>query len=631
MTQQGKLVRIPDGAIVIVGCAMALYHLATTQYLFQGALEHQVFHLGFALTLVFLTSLRALKKQKLWPLLLILLLAGVAVTTYIKVFYLHLEQVVGLPETMDLIMGIILIIVVLEATRQAWGPILPLIAIIFTLYFFFGQFISWGGLGHLGFAPSYIISVLGIGFKGILGHFLAVSANFIFLFIVFGGLMEVIGVPGLILEIGKAAGRVLAGGPAQTAVVGSSMIGTVSGAAVANVAITGAYTIPLMKKVGYHPNMAGAIEATASTGGQLMPPIMGSSAFIMAFTLGIPYVAVMIAGLIPALLYYYSVGLGVQVIALKEKIVSPKEAIDTKLILHRAPVFLVPVALIIVLLLMRFSAMYAAFYAIIAALALSFMRKETRPTLAHVVRGISNGAVGGAKIAVALGCVGIMAQVLITTGVGVKFTGLVEELTAGHLFPALLLTMIISIILGCGIPTSGAYILVSLMVAPALVRMGVVPLSAHFFVFYFAIISALTPPVALAALAGSTISGGNYWKTGINAFILAIAGFILPFCMVYNPVFLLLGGEPLAGVLSVIAVFIALTAIPAVIYNYFLVPISPLARGIYALCAASSLGYVLIGNYILFALGTLLFIGLMLSQWRTKQNLSETEDISPLT
>jgi len=626
MTQDGKWLKILDGAIVTTGCAMAFYHLFSTQYLFQSTIEHQVFHLGFALTLVFLTTLRTLKKRKLWPLVLILLLAGLVVATYMKVNYKHLELVIGYPGIVDTIIGAILVIVVIEAARQAWGPILPIIAILFILYFFFGQHAPWG-LAHGGYTIPHIISVLGIGFSGTFGIFLGVSANFIILFLIFGGLMAVMGVPGLIVEVGKAAGRVLAGGPAHTAVVGSSAIGMVTGASVANVALTGVFTIPMMKKTGYSPEMAGAIEATASSGGQLMPPIMGASVFVMAVMIGVPYVELMILGFIPALLYYYSVGLGVQVIALKEKILAPKEVINSKLILNRAPVFLIPLTIIIVLLLMRFSPMYTAFYAIIAALVLSFIRKETRPTWSRLAQGFANGAVIGAKIAVVLSLVGVISQTLYSTGLGPRFMGLVEALSGGQLILALLMTVIVAIILGCGVPTVGAYILVALIVAPVLVRMGVGLIPAHFFVFYFAIIASLTPPVALAALAGSAIAGGNYWKTSVSAFKLAIAGFILPFFFVYNPVFLLQGGEPLTGVLSLIAALIALSALIAVIYNHFLTPISHLERAVYALCAASSFLYIFTGNYILFALGLLLFLGLMMLQWRTRK-ASQAEGIS---
>ncbi len=385
MTRDEKIAKFLDMTIIVVGCAMAFYQLLITQYRFQGALEDYNLHLGFALVLVFLHSLKNPKRRRAWPIVLLLLVCSIVVTTYIKVRYAHLEEAVGLPDFWDVVIGVMLIVVVIEGTRQAWGMILPLISCAFIAYFLFGQHIPWSHLAHGGFDFDFIVSVLGIGFKGIFGDFLGVSANFIFLFLVFGGLMEVIGVPGLLLEIGKAAGRVLQGGAAHTAVIGSSIIGTVSGAAVANVSLTGSFTIPLMKKSGYHPNIAGAIEATASTGGQLMPPIMGAAAFIIAYNLGVSYLEVMVAAVIPALFYYFSVFIGVEIIARKNHIMPSRQEIDVKLIVHRLPVFLVPLTIIVALLILRFSPMYASFYAIIAAVVLSYARKETRPSLPKLV------------------------------------------------------------------------------------------------------------------------------------------------------------------------------------------------------------------------------------------------------
>ncbi|MFC1963821.1 TRAP transporter permease [Chloroflexota bacterium] len=622
MEQRDKSNRFLDVAIAVIAVAMVLYHLVSTQRIFVNFIQHQDIHLGFALTLVFLGSLRAARTRKIWPLLLLLIAASAAVVTYISVFFDHLEVVPGMPNNVDLIMGIILIIVVLEATRRAWGIILPLIGVIFMVYFFLGENLPFG-LSHGGYNPRYIVSALGIGLSGIFGTFLPVSANFIFLFMVFGGLLQVTGALGLILEFGKAAGRVLAGGPAQTAVLGSSLVGMVSGAAVANVALTGAFTIPLMKKSGYHPDTAGAIEAAASTGGQLMPPIMGASAFIMAEVIGKPYVVIMAAAIIPVLIYYYSVGMGVQVIALKEKITANAEPVDVKLILSRAAVFLLPLAVIVTLLLMRFSPNYAAFYGILTLLVISLLRRDTRPSWSKLVKGLTDGASSGARIAVACGTVGIFAQTLYTTGLGIKFTGIVEELFAGQLFPALLATMVISIILGCGVPTIGAYVLVALMVAPALVRMGVGLLPAHFFAFYFAIISALTPPVAMAALAGSGIAGGNYWRTAIQSFKLAIGGFTIPFLIVFSPVLLLAGGDPLDGVLSTVAAFVGITVLIGVVYSHLFAPLGRLERLVYLVCAGISLAYIFTQNWIYIAAGVVLFIILMVRQWKMRKRIKE--------
>lgn len=637
MTEERKGLRFLDRTIVVVGCVMVLYHLVSTQYLFQSYMEHLVTHLGFALLLVFLTTLKTMKRRKLWPLVVLFMLAGLVTTIYVKLRYEHLEGVVGFPDMMDMVIGMMLVFVVIEATREAWGAILPVIAVIFILYFFYGKYVPWG-LGHFGLATPYIISMLSVGFSGVLGLFLGISASYIFLFIVFGGALQACGVLSLILEIGKLAGRVLAGGPAQTAVVGSSIVGTVCGAAVANVALTGVFTIPLMKKVGYPPEIAGAIEATASTGGQIMPPVMGAAAFIMAGVIGKPYAEIMVAAIIPALLYYFSVGLGVQVIALKEKIRPPTEAVDTRLILRKAPVFFIPLTILIVMLLMRFSPMYCAFWAIVAVLVLDFLvaslLKEPHTSLSSLARGFADGAVSGAKIGVVCSCVGIMADTLIVTGMGVKFTGLVEELASGHLLLALLMTMLISVVLGCGVPTTGAYILVAMIVCPALVRMGMPIFAAHFFAFYFAVIANLTPPVAVAALAGASIAGAKYWPTAINASKLAISGFLIPFFCAYNPVMLLQPGQPtlLGVVLTPLACLIAMAALIAAIYGYFLLPITRWERALYTLCVILLFIYIFTtAQTVVFGVAAAIFVMLMWMQIRTKRRIAKVEVPIPAT
>jgi TRAP-type uncharacterized transport system fused permease subunit len=269
--------------------------------------------------------------------------------------------------------------------------------------------------------------------------------------------------------------------------------------------------------------------------------------------------------------------------------------------------------------------MYAAFYALISAIVISYVRKDTRPTPLQLARGFARGALAGAKIAIVLACVGVIAQTLYSTGSGVKLTGLVEQLTAGHLFPTLLLTMVISIILGCGLPTAGAYILVALTVAPALVRMDVSMMAAHFFAFYFAIISALTPPVALAALAGASIASGNYWRTSTNAFKLAIAGFTLPFCAIYNPAFLLSGGGIVPGIMSIASIVMAIISLIALVYNHLIVEISPQEKLTLAFCTASGFAYVFGGMYIFFFVTLVIFVGTVILQIKRKRDVLAEE------
>jgi TRAP transporter 4TM/12TM fusion protein len=556
---------------------MFFYHMITTQYLFVGAYEHQNIHLAFVLVITFLYATKKYKDERIWLFQGILVLLSITATAYVFIHITHLEEVIGYPEPMDMVIGVMLIVLVVEATRQTWGVVLPIVACLFIGYFLFGHLIP-GALYHRPFKLDYIISYLSIGLSGIYGTFLSISANQVFLFVVFGSLLEVIKVNDFFYEAGKVVGRYLEGGPGQTAVVSSSLVGMVTGAAVANVAITGAFTIPFMKRVGYRPELAAAIEATASTGGQLMPPIMGASAFLMAFFLGVPYAEVMVAAILPALLYYLTVSLGVQVISASHHIKPPQEKIDKNLIFRRLPLFLIPLTIIIVLLILRYSPMLAGFWAIIATILLSYLSKETRPKLSDLARCLTKGAYNGAQIGASLALVGIMAQTLITTGLGNKIVSIVETLSGGSLIIALIITMFVSLLLGCGVPTTAAYSLVAIVVVPSLIRMGVADFSAHFFTFYFAIISALTPPVALAALAGAGIAGANYWKAGIQAFKLAISGFIIPYLIVFNPVLILRPMRTEWAIGSLLGIPVGLTALTALIYNYGLVKFSKLER-----------------------------------------------------
>ncbi len=626
---------IVDWIFLVVGMGMFFYHMISTQYLFLGSYEHQNMHLAFFLVLIFLSTIRTSKSLTWKGLQIILIILCVFATMYVFFNILHLEEVVGFPDPIDQVISIILIVLVTEATRQAWGWTLPIVASLFVAYFFLGHLVP-GPLYHRPFSIDYVLSYLCIGLSGVYGTFLAISANFIFLFVVFGALMEVIKINDLFFEAGKVAGKFLQGGPGHTAVVSSSMVGMVSGAAVANVAITGAFTIPYMKRVGYHPNLAGAIEATASTGGQLMPPVMGASAFLMAFFLGIPYVEVMIAGILPAIFYYLAVGVGVQLIAVSNNIKSPVETPDWRLILRRLPLFLVPITIIVTLLILRYSPMLAAFWAIIAAVLLSCLSKETRPTVMSLIRCLSRGALVGARIGASLAVVGLMAQTLISTGLGAKIAGLVESLSGGELFIALLITMFVSILLGCGCPTTAAYSLVAIVVVPALIKFGIEPISAHFFAFYFAIISALTPPVALAALAGAGIAGGSYFKTAINAFKLAIAGFIIPYLIVFNPILTLNPESWISGAGSIISITIGLVSISASLYDCGLVKFYTKERVLTICVTLMMLGYNIFRHvssipleYPFFLAGLILFGIVLKMQIKQKKALKRKEGIVP--
>lgn len=579
-----------EGLLLALGLGMFGYHMLSTQYLFLGAYQQQAVHLAFVLTLLFVNQARVAKSGLNFSCQIGLAALGLAACAYVFLNITHLEEAFGYPEPLDMVVGVLLIALVVEATRAAWGWTLPVVAALFVGYFIFGHLIP-GQLHHRQFAFDYIVSYLSIGLSGIFGSFLSISANQVFLFVVFGALLGVIRVNDFFFEAGKIAGKVFQGGPGQTAVVSSAMVGMVSGAAVANVAITGAFTIPFMKKVGYKPEFAGAIEATASTGGQLMPPVMGAAAFLMASFLGVSYGEVMLAGVIPAILYFWGVMLGVQFLAVRNNIKPPTETIDYKLLARRLPLFVIPLGVLIAMLLMQYSPASAAFWAIVLSISLAYISKETRPQFKELLKCLAGGALIGAQIGISLAIVGLIAQTLITTGLGTKIAGLVEILSGGNLVIALIVTMVVSIVLGCGVPTSAAYTLVAIVVVPIIVKMGVEPMSAHFFAFYFAVISALTPPVALAALAGAGIAGANYFKTSLSAAKLAISGFIIPFLIVFNPalVFKPTSWEWALG--TFIAVPLAMTTFTAAIYGCGLTLFTTVERTLAVFVTVMLFGY----------------------------------------
>jgi len=628
--------QILDKALIVLGLMMFAYQMVTTQYLFVGSYEHQAIHLGFIFALLFTYQAKVAKSLVGVYVNLALAVAGVAACAYVFLNIVHLEEVFGFPDPVDLVVGIALIVLVIAGTRAAWGWTLPIVALIFIAYFLWGDLLL-GQLYHRPYKFDYVVSYLSIGLSGVFGTFLGISANQVFLFVVFGALLGIIRVHDFFMEVGKVAGRNLRGGPGQTAVVSSALLGMISGAAVANVAIVGAFTIPFMKKVGYRPEHAGAIEATASTGGQIMPPVMGAAAFLMASFLGVSYDVVMLAGIIPAILYFWGVMLGVQFLAVRDNIRPPIETVNWRLMMRRFPLFGIPLGVMIFMLIQQYSPANAAAWSIVTAIALSYVDPQTRPKFGALLKSLANGAMIGAQIGISLAIVGIVAQTMITTGLGNKIAGLVEIISGGNLFITLLMTMLVSLILGCGVPTSAAYSLVAIAVIPIVIKMGVDPLSAHFFAFYFAVISSLTPPVALASLAGASLAEAPYFRTSMSAFKLAISGFIIPFLIVYNP---LLTFSPTTwefAIGTIIAVPLAMTAFTAAIYGCGLTVFTTRERILTALTAACLFGYSIFRHldslpleYPLLILGLIGFAAVSMSQLRARRQPAVAASPNPI-
>jgi len=438
----------------------------------------------------------------------------------------------------DIILGVLTVLLTLEAARRVVGPALPIVAICFIAYAMFG--------GKLPYpftikspTPLMFIDHLFMTTQAIFGIPTGVSATFVFLFILFGAFMEQTGAGKFIIDFSMALVGRSTGGPAKVAVIASGLFGTVSGHSVANVYGTGVITIPLMKRMGFHRDYAGAVEAAASTGGQLMPPIMGAAAFIMAEMLGTEYLTVAVAACIPALLYYTALFFSCHVAAVREGLKARLEDVPSmKKTLIEGAHFFIPLIILVVALVMGFSAFRAAFIAIVSLIVVANLRKSSRMSLRQYFDALVDGAKQGTVIAVSCACAGIVVGVLDITGVGLKFVSIVTELSMGYEFLALLLVMASCLVLGMGVPTAPAYIVVAMIACPMLIKLGVVPIAAHMFVFYSALLSAITPPVALAAYAGAAISGGGVMRTGIIASRLGFVTFIVPYLCIYNPALL---------------------------------------------------------------------------------------------
>ena len=468
----------------------------------------------------------------------LLMLAGIGTVIYCITAERGMAYRMGSnPTTADLIAIGIILLLLLEGTRRIYGMILPTVAIVFLLYCHFGRYFS-GGLGHSGYSWKKTISYM-LGYEAVFGSPMNASATMVFLFMVFGAFLTFSGAGPFFIDLAMSLAGSKRGGPAKVAVISSALFGTVSGNSVANVVSTGAFTIPLMRSVGYKPKFAAAVEATASSGGQIMPPILGSAAFIMAELIGAPYSEIMLASIIPALLYFFTVFLMVDIEAAKNNLtgVSKEDLPKRKYVLQNLYMLLPLVVLTIVMTVLNQSAIRAASWGILSCI-IVYIIKNRKFSLKEILDAMADGAKSACGMICACGTAGIVVGVLNMTGAGIKFASFVVEVANGHLLVALILTMIASLILGMGLPTSASYIICAAVAAPALIDMGLTAIQAHMFVFYFACISAITPPVAMAAYAGATISGSKPMEVGFTACKLGICAFIVPFMFCYAPTLL---------------------------------------------------------------------------------------------
>ncbi len=537
-------------AIGTLAVSLSVFHLWAGAFgAFESMLQRTV-HLMTLLALAFLTvpCSRRLSRAAAERIDLPLAALTLAIDLYLIVEHdriVRREWYYGPMTALDIVFGGLTILLVLEAARRLTGWALPSIAGLFVVYALLGDHFP-APLTIRRTDPLTLIDHMVLTPQAIFGTPTGASATFVYLFIVFGAFLEVTGGGRFFIDLAMAMVGRFTGGAAKVAVVSSSLFGTISGHSVANVYGTGTFTIPLMKRFGYHPNFAGAVEAAASTGGQIMPPVMGAAAFIMAEFLGVPYLAVAVAAILPAFLYYLSVYLGVHNEAVKHGLrgVPAAEIRPLGTVLRGGAHFALPVVVLIVLLFQGYTPFRAAFLATATLVAVSLLRPATRLGPRRIWAALEAGARGSIMIAATVGCAGLIVGVLDLTGVGITFISAILSLSGGLHLPTLVLILLACFILGMGMPTAPAYIIAALIGAPTLVQMGTPPMAAHMFVFYGALLSSITPPVALAAYAGAAIAGGDPMRTGWIAARLGFVKILVPFLFVYNPVLLWIGSWP---------------------------------------------------------------------------------------
>lgn len=613
-----RLTGLGGGLVLAVAVAWSVFQLYTAVFGSLEAMIQRAIHLGFALSLSFLLYAANPKsnREKLPIVDIILALLAVYVSYYIIVNFVDITLRAGYVTTADFVTGILASLLIFEACRRVVGVPLCVVAATCIAYAYFGKFMP-GLFGHRGFSLPRIVSHMFLTTEGIFGVPLGVSATYIFLFILFGSFLFRTGAGELFIDLSKALAGSQAGGPAKVAVISSGMLGTISGSAVANVVGTGSFTIPLMKSLGYDNEFAGAVEAAASTGGQLMPPIMGTAAFIMAEFTGIPYLQVALAAAIPAILYYLSVLWQVHLRAKKLGLVGlPREQLPrARALLKQKAHLLLPVVVIVFFLVKGYTPTYAAFFGILSTTIVSSINPKTRMSFAALIEALEGGARDAISIAVACSIIGFVIGSATLTGLGAKIGAGIVQIARGNLMLTLILTMITSLLLGMGLPTTANYIVTATMAAPALILLGVPLLSAHMFVFYFGIISDLTPPVALAAMAGAGLAGGDPLKTGVQATKLAAVSYIVPFFFVFSPVLLGIDATPLRLLWAAASSLLGVFLLGMGLEGYFLSVFTPWER-----LLAIPAGIALIHPGILTDMAGLAVFGLLfLRQHQAKQ------------
>ena len=529
-------------SLILAICFVA-FHLYTAAFGTMPGIAQKSIHLGFLLVIFYINAM--VDSEKRWEQIFLGIMALFALggCAYITILDENLQLRAGIVYASDILFAILLIIAIFEACRRKMGNPLVIITLVFVAYAFLGKYIP-GFLNQPGMTLKKFTSLVYLTTDGIFGSPLYASASYVVLFVLLGAIMSVSGIGDYMTNLATSLFGHMRGGPAKVAVVASGFFGSISGSPTANVIGTGTFTIPMMKKNGFEPEFAAAVEATASTGGAIMPPIMGSTAFIMAEMLGIPYTAVAKAALIPAILYFLAVLFGVDIYAAKHGLKGiprsqlPKVRSMLKQIYMLAPL----IFLIFCMAVFNMTIVRSGLLTIIVTLVLVEINPKTRMTKEQWLQIPVQTVKSAVSVGIACAMAGIISGVIMGSGLGYRISSILTSVAGTSMLLLLVLTMVVSLIMGMGVPTTAAYLVLASLVAPTMIQLGIPPLAAHMFIFYFGCISSITPPVALAAYAGAGLAGCDPNKTGYKAFRLAFCSFLMPYLFVYNPVGLMEGG-----------------------------------------------------------------------------------------
>lgn len=572
-------------AVTVIAVVYSGYYLYTAQFGIQSPQAHRGWYWGFAGLLVFLLyPMRARRRSSgpdripIWDVALALVTMGVA--AYFVLEYPEIVSRGGRLTDLELVLGTIAVVVSLEMTRRVVGSVLTALGLLAIGYSFFGREMP-SFFAHAGYDGERFLSTMYGSYNGIFGPVADIFATYVFIFIIFGAFLQKSGAGQFFVDLPLAVAGTVRGGPAKVAIAVSALMGSVNGSVVANVMTTGSVTIPMMRRVGYTREFAGAVEASASVGGQVLPPVMGAGAFLIAEFTQTPYSTIMLVSIVPALLYFFAVYLAVDFESVKRNLrgVDPSELPDWRKVLKGGWYFVIPLVILFVLVVMRFSPAFAGFWATVSVVLIGvlFPYSGKRMGLREIVDAMRTGAVASLTVGAIVGTIGIVIGVVNLTGLGLRFSDLVVQASGGSLLIALILTTLASWVLGAGLTVTSSYIMVAVLVAPALTDLGLSVLVAHLIIFWVSQDANVTPPIALGAFAGASISGGSPMRTAAQAWLLARGLYIVPFLMAYSP---LIDGPWQDAIPVVITALIGIYALMAGFAGYLRQPTSVVERSL---------------------------------------------------